>query len=103
MKYLTLIFLFIVDVIQYFVTQNFMRQLVGSLSTDIQNDFSNRVQTKIAIFIVFLIIVLISFIIFWLPFLNGLNYQIYKTKLMLMIIPLEVLMKIKNVGKVLQS
>lgn len=51
----------------------------------------------------FVIVVLISFILFWLPFLNGLNYQIYKTKLMLMIIPLEVLVKIKNVTKVLQS
>jgi hypothetical protein len=48
-------------------------------------------------------VVLIAFIIFWLPFLNGLNLQIYKTKLMLMIIPLEVLIKIKNVAKVLQS
>jgi hypothetical protein len=52
---------------------------------------------------VYLIVVLIAFIVFWLPFLNGLNFQIYKTKLMLMIIPLEVLIKIKNVSKVLQS
>lgn len=51
----------------------------------------------------FLIVVLMSFVVFWLPFLNALNNQIYKTKLMLMIIPLEILLKIKNVGKVLQS
>ena len=54
-------------------------------------------------FIVFIIVILIAFIIFWLPLINSLNYQISKTKLMLMIIPLEVLMKIKNVAKVLQS
>jgi hypothetical protein len=80
-----------------------MRELVSSLSVSIQEEFQFRTERKIAIFIVFLIVVLISFILFWLPFLNGLNYQIYKTKLMLMIIPLEVLIKIKNVGKVLQS
>jgi hypothetical protein len=80
-----------------------MRGLVKELSAAIQTEFSFRTERKIAIFIVFLIVVLISFIIFWLPFLNGLNLQIYKTKLMLMIIPLEVLIKIKNVGKVLQS
>jgi len=55
------------------------------------------------VFICFLIAILIAFFLFWLPFLNDLNYQIYKTKLMLMIIPLEILMKIKNVSKVLQS
>ena len=87
--------------IQNFVNQQFLRQLVSSLGSSIQSDFSNRTQRKIAIFIVFLIVVLVAFVVFWLPFLNGLNYQIYKTKLMLMIIPLEVLMKIKNVGKVL--
>jgi hypothetical protein len=80
-----------------------MRSLVSQLSTSIQAEFSFRTERKIAIFIVFLIVVLIAFIVFWLPFLNGLNLQIYKTKLMLMIIPLEVLIKIKNVGKVLQS
>lgn len=80
-----------------------MRSLVAQLGTSIQTEFSFRTERKIAIFIVFLIVVLIAFIVFWLPFLNGLNLQIYKTKLMLMIIPLEVLIKIKNVGKVLQS
>jgi hypothetical protein len=90
-------------VIQNFVTQKFMRDLVASFSSSIQAEFQFRTERKIAIFIVFLIVVLIAFIVFWLPFLNGLNFQIYKTKLMLMIIPLEVLIKIKNVGKVLQS
>ena len=61
------------------------------------------IERKIAIFICFLIVLFFGFFLFWIPFLNGLNLQIYKTKLMLMIIPLEVLMKIKNVGKVLQS
>jgi hypothetical protein len=69
----------------------------------IQEEFQFRSERKLAIFIVYLIVVLISFIVFWLPFLNGLNFQIYKTKLMLMIIPLEILLKIKNVTKVLQS
>ena len=80
-----------------------MRELVKKLSESIQDEFGFRTERKIALFIVFLIVLLIAFIVFWLPFLNGLNYQIYKTKLMLMIIPLEILMKIKNVGKVLQS
>ena len=80
-----------------------MRELVSSLSNSIQNEFNFQIQRRIATFIVFLIVILIAFFLFWIPFLNSLNLQIYKTKLMLMIIPLEILMKIKNIGKVLQS
>ena len=80
-----------------------MRELVVSLEDSIQKELQFRIERKIAIFIVFVIVILFSFIVFWLPFLNGLNLQIYKTKLMLLIIPLEVLMKIKNVAKVLRS
>ena len=96
-------FVIISDIIQNSVTQPQMRGLVQELNNTIQSEYSLFVQRKIALFIVFLIVFLIAFIIIWLPFLNDLNYQIYKTKLMLMIIPLEILMKIKNVGKVLQS
>jgi hypothetical protein len=92
-----------IDVIQNFVTQKFMREMVSTLSTTIQDEFSYRIQRKIVIFIIFVIKILVVYIIVWLPFLNNLNLQIYKTKLMLMIIPLEVLLKIKNVAKVLQS
>jgi hypothetical protein len=91
------------DVVQNFVTQKLMRELVVSLEDSIQKELQFRIERKIAIFIVFVIVILFSFIVFWLPFLNGLNLQIYKTKLMLLIIPLEVLMKIKNVAKVLRS
>ena len=80
-----------------------MRELIDKMSDTIQAAYKFMSERKIALFIVFLIVILIAFILFWIPFLNGLNYQIYKTKLMLMIIPLEILMKIKNVGKVLQS
>ena len=78
-----------------------MRELVTTLTNDIVDEFSYRIERKLAIFIVFLIVILLGFIVFWLPFLNGLNLDIYKTKLMLMIIPLEVLLKMKNVSKVL--
>ena len=95
--------LLFLDIIQNQMTQVFMRQLVDKLGSTIQNEYSSRIQTKVAIFVVFLIVTLAAFFLFWIPFLNSLNFQIYKTKLMLMIIPLEILMKIKNVAKVLQS
>jgi hypothetical protein len=51
--------------------------------------------------IFFLIIMLLAYVSIWLPLVSSLNNEIYKTKLMLMIIPLEILMRMKNVGKVL--
>jgi hypothetical protein len=53
--------------------------------------------------IFFLIVVLLAYVSIWIPLVHSLNNEIYKTKLMLMIIPLEILMRMKNVGKVLQS
>ena len=53
--------------------------------------------------ILFLIVLLLAYVSIWIPLMNALNNQIYKTKLMLMIIPLEILMRMKNVNKVLQS
>ena len=84
-----------------FVISKVMREIVQTLSDRIQSDFSYRTERKIAIFIVFIIVILIGYIIFWIPFINSVNNQLFKTKLMLMIIPLEILMKIKNVAKVL--
>lgn len=53
--------------------------------------------------IFFLVIILLAYVSVWIPLVSSLNNDIYKTKLMLMIIPLEILMKMKNVSKVLQS
>lgn len=46
---------------------------------------------------------MLAYVSVWLPLVNQLNAQINKTKLMLMIVPIELLMRMKNVGKVLQS
>lgn len=46
---------------------------MSSLGDSIQKEFSFRIERKIAIFIVYVIVILFSFIVFWLPWLNGLN------------------------------
>ena len=53
--------------------------------------------------IFFLIMLMLAYVIVLIPLVNQLNAQINKTKLMLMIVPIELLMKMKNIGKVLQS
>ena len=80
-----------------------MRVIVDSLVSSIGSSIEDRVQRKIFTLILFLIALLLVYVSVWVPLVNSLNTQIFKTKLMLMIIPLEILMLMKNVGKVLQS
>lgn len=53
--------------------------------------------------IFFLILVLLAYVIVWIPLVQSLNNQINKTKLMLMIVPIEILMRMKSVAKVLEG
>lgn len=76
---------------------------MDDISESIVGDLDIRVQNRLFLLILFLILLLLAFVALWLPLVNSLTNQIYKTKLMLMIIPLEILMRMKNVGKVLQS
>ena len=80
-----------------------MRSLTSDFSSSIIGALSDRLQNRLFLLILFLILLLLGYVALWLPLVNSLTSQIYKTKLMLMIIPLEILMRMKNVGKVLQS
>lgn len=83
--------------------QTFMRMLIDTFAKDLNNTLDARAQNRIFLLILFLILILLAYVALWIPLVNSLTSQIYKTKLMLMIIPLEILMRMKNVGKVLQS
>ena len=51
----------------------------------------------------FFVVLVIAFVFVWIPFLNSLNNDIYKTKLLLLIIPHRILIDMKNIEKVIQS
>ena len=80
-----------------------MRLLIDTFAKDLNSTLDSRAQNRIFLLILFLILILLAYVAMWIPLVNSLTSQIYKTKLMLMIIPLEILMRMKNVGKVLQS
>ena len=89
--------------IQHKFVQPLMRELVSLLVTSVEEQFISQVERRLATFICFIIALLIAFVIVWLPFVNNLNNQIYKSKSMLMIIPIEILVKMRNVQKIIQS
>ena len=87
----------------HYFTEVFMRQLVQSLTDTVVSWLDTRIQRTLFLLIFFLILLMLAYVSVWIPLINQLNAQINKTKLMLMIVPIEILMRIKNVGKVLQS
>jgi len=56
-----------------------------------------------AAFIIFIIALAVAYLILWTPFVNRLNREIWRTKSMLTIIPIEVIMKIPRIQEFLHS
>ena len=49
----------------------------------------------------FVVLLLLLFVVVWLPFINSLSTEVHQTKRILLIIPLELLMGLKNVAALL--
>ncbi len=80
-----------------------MRDLVRTLISELGTELDMRIQRSLFLMIFFLIILMMAYVTVWVPLVNSLNGQIKKTKLMLMIVPIEILVRMKSISKVLQS
>ncbi|EAR83935.1 PAS domain S-box protein (macronuclear) [Tetrahymena thermophila SB210] len=84
-------------------------QLNNSLLNGTFSYLNYRSNTEIIIFSIYIVIILIVFIFIWIPYLNGLNIKIWRTKGMLNMIPMDVINKndqLKNAftnGEILQA
>ena len=71
------------------------------LTIDSLNKYLNDEYQKYNIFIIiYLCIIIIGFFLFWVLFVNKLNSTIYRTKNMLIIIPIEVLYSTSNIENI---
>lgn len=94
--YFTFVFMFKFIIIPAFIS------ILNSLYFAIEYE-ANIVEKVILVFILFyLVIYLVFYISIWKPFEMRLNNAIYKTKNMLSIIPIEVLVTIKNIDVLLE-
>jgi hypothetical protein len=59
-------------------------------------------ETRLAIFTLFIVLLLFLFVVVWLPFINGLATEVHQTKRILLLIPLELLIGMKQVSMLLQ-
>ena len=91
------------DLMQSVFTEPLMLQLSKALVGDIETSTNARIQRTLFLLIFFLVLIMLAYVAVWVPLINQLNGQINRTKLMLMIVPIEVLMRMKSVAKVLEG
>jgi len=54
-------------------------------------------STRVVAFISFMVALSVAYLILWIPFVNRLSKEIWKTKSLLTIIPIEVILKIQSI------
>lgn len=64
---------------------------------------SSSMETRLAVFTLFIVALLFLFVIVWIPFINGLSTEVHLTKRILLLIPIELLMGLKNVAALLTT
>jgi hypothetical protein len=60
-------------------------------------------ETRLSIFTIFIVALLFLFVVVWIPFINGLSTEVHQTKRILLLIPIELLMGLKNVAALLAT
>jgi hypothetical protein len=58
---------------------------------------------RLAIFTLFIVALLFLFVVVWLPFINGLSTEVHQTKRILLLIPIELLVGMKQVAMLLSE
>lgn len=86
-----------IDIMQHEYIKTSFRLLMENFDDGISDDFDTKLTRRLIIFIFYLILLLAIWIIFWLPLISRLANDIWRTKSMLSMIPLNVISNIKDV------
>jgi len=73
------------------------RELITAFKKSLGDEFSNALTIRLVVFIIFLVLVGSIYVFLWLPLVRKINNDIWRTKSMLSMIPLNVISKIKSV------
>jgi len=90
-------------IIQFRFLHDCFRTLLETFTGSVNSGFQSTIDTRMAAFIVFIIALILAYLILWTPFVNKLNKEIWRTKSMLTIIPIEVILKIPRIQEFLHS
>ncbi len=76
---------------------------MSTIKDSVNRSTTSNLDTRMVAFICFLIALFIGYFFVWTPFVNKLNKDIWRTKSMLTIIPIEVILKIPRIQQFLHS
>jgi len=77
--------------------QNTTRIMIDSFKSSFDDRFNSNLTTKLIVFIVFIVALIVVYGVVWQPTIQKINNDMWRTKLMLGMIPLNVIAKIKSV------
>ena len=80
-----------------FVILHYVEQEIKLTVEKIMENINSRNNMYITVYVVFMVVILLLFIFYWNPFITETQDQIYKTKLTLNIIPVEILESQTNI------
>ena len=89
--------------IQRFIVEGQISGLVAVLQASIQSQIQVGLEERLAVFCLFVVLLLLLFVIVWLPFVNSMASEIHQTKKVLLIVPLEILVNMRNVSQLLNA
>ena len=88
--------IFFINIILQYIDEE--RNMTSSL---IEKSINNSYKVYMIVLIIYVVIFLLIFFLYWLPMINSLNIEIYKTKNMLSIIPVQILACQPNIKELL--
>lgn len=78
-------------------------KLLDELMDTFDDMYGSQLLQRVIFFVVILVLLLFVFFIMWVPFINKLSTEIWRTKCMLTIIPKEVMEKMRSIQKFLND
>ena len=90
-------------VLQFRFLSDSLRFLVDKLTQVTNEDFQATIGLKTISFVLFMICMSIAYLMFWLPFVIKLTKDMWRSKSMLSIIPIEVIVKMPRIHQFLMK
>ena len=78
-----------------------MRHLVNKLTTLTNEYFQSTLDIKVIAFVIFIVALSIAYLALWLPFVIKLSKDMWRSKSMLSIIPIEVILRMPRINQFL--
>jgi len=86
-----------INQMQHLYIKETFRILTANFQSSLNSQFDSAITRRLIIFIVFLVAIFAMYIIAWLPLMRKISIDIWRTKSMLTMIPLDVISKIRSI------